>query len=369
MEISKFYARIADYLIMSAERQGSNPANVALIVTEQPPISIRNRFHGLRREIKSKAVLKGFELVSPITRMGMENIMRHVPVEYEKGFDEEIKAARERGDVLLFVTNHESLADPIVALKPLRRIRRMLGHLKIALPYIITINDGNKGDDLHGLSDTMAPVFEAEEVDRIFLSRDKDQEKYHTEANLLHVYKEIKEHIIKGHDLLIHAEGTVSGARRNETGERNGMLPIETNSLRTAVKIADKLGKRVTVVPMTISGSFNIFDPALGAIDHQINETRGALTRNALRVGLNFSDTSLARVSVLKPMDATELIKQLGKTLNRMTTEDWDRFNGFIGRKIASRLPRKMQGVYANDETFAAALEELKAERLQACSK
>ena len=79
-------------------------------------------------------------------------------------------------------------------------------------------------------------------------------------------YKQMYALISGGHDVLIHAEGTVSSSRRDETGERKGMLPIETNALRTVMEIAAKLGKQVyrrTLFP--ISGSNNLHDPALGS--------------------------------------------------------------------------------------------------------
>ena len=91
------------------------------------------------------------------------------------------------------------------------------------------------------------------------------------------------------------------------------------------------------------------------------------MTRNALRFGANFNnkrhDITLARLFVSKPINASELLAATGKKLREMTPEDWDKLNGVFGRKIADHLPIRMRGVYANDETLALTLEDLKMKR------
>jgi len=326
---------------------------------EQQPIPAPDRFSKLRNEIKDGATYTWFELTSPIVRLGAENVIRNTAVEYEEGFDEEIKAARKREDIIVFVTNHQSLSDTVVCLKPLRRIKKLLGGLKVALPYTKLLTTGDKGASVKGFSDTMDQTLREDEVESVLIVREQDEE-IGVEANYTDARKELKQRVSQGYDILIHAEGKLDASRRNEEGERNGMQPFLENSLRSVMLIARDLKKQVTIIPMTISGTYNIHDPALGEIDPKTGQTRGTLTRNAMRVGLNFSDKSLARIFVSKSMRTCE--GELGEIM-RNDRHNWDRFNAVIGRKIASHLPKRMQGVYASDETFAAALEKLKIER------
>ena len=56
----------------------------------------------------------------------------------------------------------------------------------------------------------MAPIIEDENIVRAQLVRRKDEDKkYKARANLLSFYKQMYALISGGHDVLIHAEGTV----------------------------------------------------------------------------------------------------------------------------------------------------------------
>jgi hypothetical protein len=337
---------------------------------EQQPISMRDRFKRISHAIKDQATPVVFELTSPIVHFGAENIIRrNTAVEYEAGFDEEIKAARERGDIIVFVTNHQSLADTIVCLKPLRRIRKLLGgKLKIALPYTKLLTTGDKGASVKGFSDTMDETLRKDEVEPVLIIRKQDEE-IGAKANYADAEKRLRQLVCQeGYAMLIHAEGKLDASRRNANGERNGMQPLLENSLRSVMVMARGMGKQVTIVPMTVSGTYNIYDAARGEIDPKTEQTRGGLTRIAFRAALNrrsktsLHDRPLARIYVSKPMRACD--GELGEIMKN-DRHNWNKFNSVIGKIIASHLPERMRGAYTNDETLKAALEAIKNKELE----
>jgi hypothetical protein len=201
----------------------------------------------------------------------------------------------------------------------------------------MTVASGDKGADVKGLHDVLEQKLKDNMIEPIYLSRTSDHDKFNTPPNLREVYKAYNACIKDGYAFVIHAEGRLDAGRRGKNGERQGMQHFQTNALRSIIDVADKFGRNVTIVPISVSGSFNIHDPQTGGI-----------TRDALRVGLNFSDKSLANVFVSQPMDISEGV--LGQIRNRnphMNPEAWDEFNAVIERKIASHLPLSQRGVYA----------------------
>jgi 1-acyl-sn-glycerol-3-phosphate acyltransferase len=351
---------------MSLEGTGSNPGNAASVKTEQQPLSMRDRFSKVKYGIKNKLTDAWFDLAAPVIQLGAENIIRNTAVEYEEGFDEGIKAARERGDIIVFVTNHQSLVDSIACLKPPRRVRKLLGRLKIALPYTKLLTTGDKGASVKGFSDTMAPTLANDEVKTVMLIREQDEE-LGEEANSNEAREELVQLVCEDYDMMIHAEGKLDASRRNETGTRNGMQPLLENSLRSVMLMAKQLHKGVTIVPMTVSGTYNIYDAARGETDPKTGQTRGALTRHAIRDGLdlrnevNKRERPLVRIYVSKPMRTDE--GELGEIM-QTDKHNWNRFNSVIGKIIASHLPLKMRGAYTNDETLKVALEKMKIEEI-----
>src|ERR1035437_2456169 len=157
-------------------------------------------------------------------------------------------------------------------------------------------------------------------VEPIYLSRIDDQEDFNTPPNLREVYEAYRTYIEDGYAIAIHAEGNLDASRRGKNGQRQGMQHFQTNALRGIINITRRLGKNVTIVPITVSGSYNIHDPLTGGV-----------TRSALRVGFNLSDRSLASIFVSKPMTISEgALGEIRDRNPRMKPEDWNEFNTVI---------------------------------------
>lgn len=343
---------------MSLEQGSSSPNGAPTIATEQQPVSMRDRF----KQVKDNLTSTYIELGAPMFRLGLENIIRKTNVEYEEGFDEAIKAARERGDLIVFVTNHQSLVDTLLCIKPLRKVRHILGKLKLALPFTKKLTTGQRGETIKAFSDVMDVTMKKEDINRVLIIRPEEQEPG-DEEEVANSRKEMDRLVSEGSDILIHAEGKLISSRRDETGERNGMQLLIEGSLRSLYLMAKARKRGITFVPMTISGSYNVYDAALGDIDPESNKTKGAMTRNAIRFGANWERRNphrrLAKIFVSKPMSASE--GELADILEN-DKHNWHRFNAVIGRVIASHLPEDMRGVFKNELTLKHAIEEQIAE-------
>ncbi len=328
---------------------------------ERQKVGISKRF---KDDIRGQLVVAGIKLAAPAITMSAENIVRHIPTEYEEGFDERIEEMTAKGKRFLLVPNHQSLADTVTYFNAADRIRKTANFPGYFLIYTKTLATGDKGADQKGLQDVFASELPKHEITRVFLARDSDRERFHTKANLKEVYGEIKSHLKEGLGGIIHAEGNLNASRpkgvtepptrsgldglttifRSESDrlsiERNGMQRFERNALRSIIDIADGLGIEMAVVPVAVSRTYNIHDPSTGGV-----------TRSALRVGLGLSDTGLASVFILNPMDVDEgELGEIRKRHKRMTPQDWDDFNTVIARRIAGRLPEKMRGIYGQLE-------------------
>ncbi len=334
-----------EYLVMSVERQ---------------QIEESSRF---KKDFKGQVVAAGIRLAAPILRHGTERVMRNLDVKYEDGFDDQIRSFAKDGKLFLLVTDHQSLADTLACFEPADKIREIANLPGYFLPYTMTLATGDKGADTKGLQDVQAQTLDEHFINRVFLSRSSDQKNFNTKANLRGVRDEIKDYLLQGFGGIIHAEGNLNAAREKGVTEavhnspfrnfvtmfqserkrlsieRNGMQPFERNSLRSIINLADEEGLDISIVPITTSGTYNIYDPSTGT-----------LTRSAIRTGFHLADQSLAKVFVSNPMDINE--GELGEIIRRhkrMTKEDWDEFNAIVAKKIASHLPNKMRGIYRTD--------------------
>ena len=345
LEISKICAKIADCQTMRPEQTRRIP-------------------YDPRKELKRQMVATGMRLIAPIIEMGTDNILQTIKTEFEPGAKNNLKAEAKKGKLFLLVPNHQCLIDPLTLLPTTDEMLKITGMPGLFLPYTMTVETGDKGMDIKGLQDILSGRLLEHKIKRILLARASDGKNFGIRENVKDVEDEIRGYLQQGMGGLIYAEGCLDAPRpkgvygqmqktpleiiggifRSEKSrlaiERNGMQHFQRASLKSIIKLADELGIGIDIVEIVTSGTKNIYDEATRTI-----------TRSALRVGLGLSDYSLGKIIVRNPIDIdgnNRLGEIRRRNPGRMKPQDWIDFNDEICRDIASRLPRRMQGVFGN---------------------
>lgn len=275
------------------------------------------------------------EIRGNIIRKGLENVLRSTTVDYPQGFGEEILETVEDGAAIEIVANHTSHADAFPAAKVGIDIERNLNPLlkenqKIngfIMPFALSMKHGTQSRLLTTLFGDLRTVLEETlHTTPVFTATNNDILQNRVDGtNAVAFTKLMIDGVRHGKAIIIFPEGRVEGGRRDASGNVKGMQEFRADSLQQSLRVSTTEKDRVAVVPVGISGGYNVYDPQ-----------RKGLPMDTFMVGLGLSSKTLFRVKVGMPImfEKHEIKKMESKEIDRQ-----------IGERVASLLPPHERGL------------------------
>lgn len=270
-----------------------------------------------------------------IIRYGLENILKTTLFRYPQGFEDAVRQAALDGYAFEIVANHTSHPDALPAAKVGTRLaetinpvlpenERITGFL---MPFALSMETGTQGQLLATLYNDIKPSLEKLGTTPVYTATENDIEKKRVSGtNSVSYSRQLLQGVKNGKSIIIFPEGKVEGGRRNEKGNIKGMQEFRRDSLQQTLRISTAEKEKVAVVPVGISGGYNVYDPQ-----------KNRLTIDALFVAFGISDRPLFRVRVGMP------IIMEGKNIKQIDSRIIDRV---IARLIIDQLPGPERGTF-----------------------
>ncbi len=166
------------------------------------------------------------------------------------------------GYMPLIVSNHQSHADGL-AISMITSKIKVDGFNGFYLPIASSICSGDQGEEVRYLVEKLTPVCQQRGVNLIPVTREEDIKRYGIEdKNSDNLKKLISAHK-DNFGIIFLPEGTLKGGRINENGIINGMVEVkEDNSFDGIVTRFLKDKTKFCVLPVSIDGSYRLFDPS-----------------------------------------------------------------------------------------------------------
>ncbi len=284
-----------------------------------------------------------YSIREKVVEAWLERVISGATVEYPAGFQDAYQKAIQDGKFPIIIGSHGSLSGAFGlarlaedfttwANNVLPQDQKTKGFL---LPLAKTVANGGKGKDIQDYYEISKPRLEERHLIPVHLARTKDVE--NGEAwNFREFAINMHSGIQDGYrGIALFPEGTVESSRRDETGNRKGMQPLQKGVIAVMAEFAGiRRGCELTIIPVGIKGDERVFDPALNR-PHLLTIPAGF-----------FFPEGIIQVTVGNIISSTDPeVSELFKDVK--SPENKEELDSFFGRKIAELLPLNRRGVYS----------------------
>lgn len=252
----------------------------------------------------------------------------------------------------LVVANHDQHVNIMAFIKALGVVNeatdnKLSHHLIVASSLL----NGDQGVGFQRFALSLIPSLEKQNMKMIGIMRDKDRKEYYgfgkksmeelnkdDKLSKRNIYS-IAQGFRRGKIVWFFPAGTtIEGVIEDpETQRVHGLDKIDNGSLAMFMAIAKKYEKDLRVLPLTLNGHNNIV-PARE--EHATFRAKYAILRNGA-VGRFIGDKQLAEVIPGEMFGLEDLQSE------SVAVEDVDGVNNFTMKRIAKRMPKQRQGVFA----------------------